>query len=168
MTISHFESFISGAVHPVYGLDHILAMIVVGVWALQIGGRAIWAVPTGFVTSMALGFVLARLGLPLPYVEPVIVASSIILGLCVLAAITPSIAVAIALASFFGLFHGYAHGTELGEALPFAFGLGFVLMTAVLHAFGLVLASFMTRAHAFAPRLLGGVSTLLGLSLLFG
>ncbi|MBU2866471.1 HupE/UreJ family protein [Pacificibacter marinus] len=168
MTTTFFDSFMSGAQHPVYGLDHILAMLVVGVWALQIGGRAIWAVPLGFVGTMAVGFIAARAGLSLPLVEPIIVASSIALGLGALFALRPSVPIAVALTSFFGLFHGHAHGVELGEAAPLAFGLGFVLITAALHASGIVLAGFMRQAHRFAPRALGAVSALVGLSLVFG
>lgn len=166
MTISLIDSFISGALHPVFGLDHILAMVVVGVWALQIGGRAVWAVPLGFVGTMAVGFVAARIGLTLPFVEPMIMASSIILGVLVLLALRPPMPPAIALASLFGLFHGYAHGAELGDATAFAFGVGFVLVTATLHAFGILLATYMTRAHKLAPRALGGLSALVGVFLL--
>lgn len=168
MINSPLDSFISGALHPVFGLDHILAMVVVGVWALQIGGRAIWAVPLGFVGTMALGFIAARAGISLPMVEPIIVISSIILGLCALFALRPTVPLAVALASFFGLFHGHAHGSELGSATPLAFGLGFVLVTAALHALGIILAQYMKRAHKNAPRILGGFSALMGLSLLLG
>lgn len=168
MTTSFFASFMSGAQHPVYGLDHILAMVVIGVWALQIGGRAVWAVPLGFVGTMAVGFVAARLGLSLPFVEPIIVISSIALGLCAMFALRPPLPLAVALASFFGAFHGHAHGAELGEAVPIAFGLGFVLVTAVLHASGVLLGGYMTQAHRLAPRALGAFSALAGLSLVFG
>jgi urease accessory protein len=167
MTYSPLDSFISGALHPIFGLDHVLAMVVVGVWALQIGTRAIWAVPLSFVGAMTAGFIAARAGLSLPFVEPIIVISTIILGLCVLLALRVPVAVSAALVGFFGLFHGHAHGAELGEATPFAFGIGFVLVTAVLHASGILIAQFMKQAHANAPRILGGFSAALGLSLLF-
>lgn len=168
MTISFLDSFLSGALHPMFGLDHILAMVVVGVWALQIGGRVIWAVPLGFVGTMTVGFIAARAGLSLSFVEPMIIASSIILGLCVLLALRPPVPAAIALASVFGLFHGHAHGAELGNAVPFAFGVGFVLVTAALHGLGIVLAGAMRQAHLFAPRILGGLSALIGLTFMFG
>ena len=168
MTTTFLASFMSGAQHPIYGLDHILAMLVVGVWALQIGGRAIWAVPLGFVGTMAIGFIAARVGLSLPFVEPIIVASSILLGLCVLFALRPSVPFAVVLSSFFGLFHGHAHGVELGEAAPIAFGIGFALVTAALHATGILLARFMRQAHKTAPRALGALSALAGVTLLFG
>jgi urease accessory protein len=168
MTTSPLDSFISGVLHPIFGLDHILAMGVVGVWALQIGGRAIWAVPLGFVTTMALGFIAARAGVSLPFVEPIIVISSIVLGLCALFALRLYIPIAIALAGFFGLFHGHAHGAELGDATPLAFGIGFVLVTAALHALGILMSQYMKRVSDSAPRILGGFSALLGLSLFFG
>ncbi|RPE71694.1 urease accessory protein [Pacificibacter maritimus] len=166
MITSQFNSFVSGALHPIYGFDHILAMVVVGVWAMQMGGRGKVFLPVGFVTAMALGFVMARAALPLPLIEPVIVASSIIVGLFVLLALTPPLPVAVAFTAGFGLFHGYAHGGEMGTATPLAFGIGFISVTAVLHGLGLLMAGSMQHLHRVTPRILGGVSAALGLSLL--
>lgn len=161
-------SFFAGASHPLFGLDHVLAMLAVGVWALQIGGRAIWAVPAGFVSAMALGYLAAGLGLPLPVVEPMILASTILFGLLVTLAVRPGLWAGVAIAGFFGLFHGHAHGAELGAASALPFGLGFMLVTAALHGAGVILAQNMARAHPLAPRFLGASSALLGLSLIFG
>ncbi|WP_368074500.1 HupE/UreJ family protein [Celeribacter baekdonensis] len=161
-------SFLAGASHPLFGLDHILAMLAVGVWALQIGGRAIWAVPAGFVGAMTLGYMGARMGVALPFVEPMILASSILFGVLVMLALRPGLWGGVAVAAFFGLFHGHAHGAELGAATAWSFGAGFILVTAALHASGVILAQYMARAHPFAPRALGAASTLLGLSLVFG
>ncbi|SFI86196.1 HupE/UreJ family protein [Celeribacter neptunius] len=161
-------SFLAGASHPLFGLDHVLAMLAVGVWALQIGGRAIWAVPAGFVGAMTLGYLGAGLGLPLPVVEPMILASTILLGLMVTLALRPALWGGVAIAAFFGLFHGHAHGAELGAASALPFGVGFILITALLHAAGVVMAQYMARAHPLAPRFLGAASAVLGLSLAFG
>ncbi|AJE46922.1 HupE/UreJ family protein [Celeribacter indicus] len=161
-------SFLAGASHPLFGLDHVLAMVAVGVWALQIGGRALWAVPAAFVGAMTLGYVGAGFGLPLPFVEPMILASCIVLGMLVTFALRPALGGGIAIAALFGLFHGHAHGAELGAATAFSFGLGFILVTALLHAAGVALASGVARAHPSAPRIIGAGSTLLGLSLVFG
>nr|WP_321509752.1 HupE/UreJ family protein [uncultured Celeribacter sp.] len=161
-------SFMAGASHPLFGLDHILAMVAVGIWALQIGGRAIWAVPAGFVGAMTLGYIAAGLGAPLPVVEPTILASTLVFGLLATFALKPGLAAGIAIAAFFGLFHGHAHGAELGSATALNFGLGFILVTALLHATGVTLGQLLAKAHPYAPRVLGAASTLLGASLIFG
>lgn len=158
-------SLLAGASHPLFGLDHVIAMLAVGVWALQIGGRGIWAVPAGFVGAMTLGYIGAGLGAPLPLVEPMILASSIVFGIVVLLALRPAVWSGIAVAAFFGLFHGHAHGAELGDAQALTFGIGFITVTAALHALGIVMAQFMARAHPLAPRFLGAISAALGLSL---
>lgn len=161
-------SFLAGASHPLFGLDHVLAMIAVGIWALQLGGRAIWVVPAGFVGAMTLGYIAARLGVPLPLVEPMILASSVVFGVLVMLALRPGLWAGVGVAALFGLFHGHAHGAELGAAETLTFGIGFVLVTALLHAAGVVLARFMARAHPYAPRALGAASALFGLSLALG
>ncbi len=161
-------SFLAGASHPLFGFDHVLAMLAVGVWALQIGGRAIWAVPAGFVGAMTLGYLGARAGMPLPVVEPMILASSVFIGLLVAFALRPALWGGVAIAAFFGLFHGHAHGAELGAAAAVPFGIGFIAVTALLHAAGILLAQNMARAHRLAPRFLGAASALMGLTLVFG
>lgn len=130
-------SFLAGLSHPLFGLDHVLAMIAVGLWGAVLGGHARWALPTSFVGSMVLGFGLARLGLSLPLVEPMVLASVLLLGLAVALMVRLPLVAASVLAGLFGIFHGHAHGGELGAAGALAFSIGFVASTAVLHAVGL-------------------------------
>lgn len=130
-------SFMAGLSHPVFGLDHILAMIAVGLWAASLGGRAIWALPSAFVAAMVVGFGAAVGGLFLPLVEPIILLSVFALGLTVAFTIRLPATAAAGIVAVFGLFHGFAHGGELGSAGAFAFGAGFALSAAILHAFGI-------------------------------
>ena len=164
-------SFAAGVSHPLFGADHVLAMVVVGIWAALIGGRATWAVPLSFVGAMAVGYGLALAGTPLPLVEPVILASMIVFGALVALTLSMPLPAAMATAAFFGLFHGHAHGGELGEAGALAFGLGFVLATAALHAGGVVLGSALARARVetgLPARIVGGAAALAGLVIAFG
>jgi urease accessory protein len=138
-------SFLAGFSHPLFGLDHILAMIAVGLWAAMIGKRAVWMVPATFVGTMILGFALALGGVPLPFVEPAILASVVVLGLLIASAVNTPTAAGAALVAAFALFHGHAHGGELGVASALPYMLGFVAATTVLHTtgigFGLALGS---------------------------
>jgi urease accessory protein len=129
-------SFMAGLMHPLFGLDHVLAMVAVGLWASQLGGRALWLVPAAFVGVMVAGFLLALAGVPLPFVEPFILASVIVLGLVVALALPLPTAAGAALVGFFALFHGHAHGEEMGAATMAAYGAGFIISTAFLHALG--------------------------------
>lgn len=130
--------FVSGLAHPVLGLDHLLAMIAIGLWAAQQGGRALWAVPAAFVAALALGAGLAGAGLLLPYVETGIAASVLVLGLLMAMQQQWGIAIGMSIAAGFALFHGYAHGLEMPLApSPARYALGFVLATLVLHGVGL-------------------------------
>jgi urease accessory protein len=167
-----YGSFLAGATHPLFGLDHVLAMIAVGLWAAQIGGRAIWKVPSAFVFAMLAGFGLALAGLPLPFVEPMILASIILLGLAVALALRPSSVWAMAAVAGLALFHGHAHGGELGSAAAMQFGAGFALATAGLHAAGLLIALLFARAlqhgSGVLVRALGGLTGLAGALLALG
>jgi urease accessory protein len=109
-------SFAAGFTHPLSGADHILAMVAVGLWASMLGGRALVIVPLSFVGVMLLGFVAALGGVSLPFVEPVILASVIVLGLLVAMAFRASTLTAALIVGFFAFFHGYAHGGEIGSA----------------------------------------------------
>lgn len=132
--------FAGGVSHPFSGLDHILAMVAVGMWASQLGERAYWVLPLTFPVVMAAGAALGIAGVPLPWVEIGITASVIILGLMVALALKPSLAVSIALIGLFAIMHGHSHGTELPQAAsPVAYGAGFLIATALLHAVGLVI-----------------------------
>ncbi|MGF6177421.1 HupE/UreJ family protein [Ensifer sp. 4252] len=168
--VGHAEhgSFIAGALHPLSGMDHILAMVGVGLWAAALGGRALLAVPAAFVGVMLLGFVMALFGLPVPFVEPVILASIVVVGLLVAIAQPVPTAAAAAIVGLFAFFHGHAHGAELAGNSAFWFGAGFALATAFLHAAGVGLGIAMGRfMHGSAGvRIAGGVAALGGVLLL--
>ncbi|MGJ7041098.1 urease accessory protein [Shinella sp. BE166] len=163
-------SFMAGFSHPLFGLDHILVMVAVGLWAAQIGGKALWAVPTAFVATMALGFGVALAGIGLPFVEPAILASVVALGLLVAMAVKLDTVVSAAIVAVFALFHGHAHGGELGSAGALSFGIGFVIATALLHGAGIGLGLGIARLSggAIAARIIGGATALAGLALAFG
>ena len=166
-------SFMAGFTHPLFGLDHILAMVAVGLWAASVGGRALWAVPVAFVATMAIGFAASILGMPLPFVEPVILASVIFIGIMVALALPLPTAGVAAVVAFFALFHGHAHGGEMGEAGAFAYAAGFLVATAVLHAVGVALgigaAMVLARSRgAVLTRIAGALTALGGLWLAVG
>lgn len=164
-------SLAAGLSHPLFGTDHVLAMVGVGLWASLVGGRALWAIPAAFVATMMLGFVAALAGIGLPFVEPVIAASVVVLGLLALTALQLPVAVGMAVVGFFALFHGYAHGGELGSATSLPFMAGFALATAVLHAVGLGIGfagNRLSRNGRIAARIAGGLTALGGLWLVAG
>lgn len=132
--------FMSGFMHPLTGIDHILAMVAVGIWGTQLGKPAIWLLPVTFPLVMSLGGALGVRGVPLPGVEIGVAAAAAVLGLMIVLAARPPIGVAAVLVGFFAIFHGYAHGIELPKAAyPLAYGVGFVLSTGLLHLTGIAL-----------------------------
>lgn len=132
--------FISGFEHPMSGLDHVVAMVAVGIWGAQLGAPSIWVLPVTFPLVMAFGGVLGALGVPIPGVEVGIAVSAIVLGAMVLFAARPPLWIAAVLVGVFAICHGYAHGAELpASADPIAYSLGFVLATGSLHATGILL-----------------------------
>ena len=138
----HIFSLAAGFKHPWTGFDHMLAMIAVGLWAGLNGGRALWVWPAAFVGLMVLGGVLGMAGVPLPLVEPGILASVVVLGLLVLTSVRVPVALGAALVACFALLHGHAHGAELPAAsAAVTYAIGFALATALLHAIGLSVAS---------------------------
>lgn len=155
-------SLAAGFSHPLFGLDHILAMVAVGLWAAQQGGRALWLVPTAFVGTMAVGFAAAIAGAPLPFVEPVILASVIFIGVAIALALPIPTSTVAALVGFFAFFHGHAHGGELGGAGAEQFALGFILATAVLHAVGIGAGLLLSRFSGKLLTRLAGAATALG------
>lgn len=165
--------FVQGFVHPVSGLDHVLAMVAVGLFAANLGGRALWAVPLSFVSVMALGGALGAAGIAVPFVEAGVAISVIVLGLAVAVQWKWPVAAAMGLVGIFAIFHGHAHGAEMPvDASGLEYGLGFMLATAVLHGigigFGLGIARF-GRAHS--PRVTqfgGAVLAVAGLGILTG
>ena len=135
----------TGLLHPLLGLDHVLAMVAVGLLAIGQGPRARLILPGSFVLAMALGISTAAAGIGVPLVEPMIFASLLVLGALIGLALRVPLAAGTGLVGLFGMFHGAAHGAELGQAaaLPFAFGV--LATTAVLHGLGVVIGSFATR-----------------------
>jgi urease accessory protein len=161
--------FLSGFKHPLTGLDHIVAMVAVGLWGAFLGGRAMWTLPVVFPVVMAFGGALGVLGVPLPGVETGIALSGIILGAMVALAARPPLWVAAVIVGVFAIFHGHAHGTELPEAAnAMTFAIGFVISTGLLHlsgiAFGLLVKWPWGR---IAVRAGGVVITLIGFGFLF-
>lgn len=132
--------FLAGLLHPVSGLDHVLAMVAVGLWGAQLGAPAIWLLPVTFPLVMALGGFLGLVGVPLAGVEIGIAASAILLGLLVAAQSRPPLWVAAAVVGWFAVFHGHAHGTELPAGQSgLAYSAGFVAATGCLHAAGVAI-----------------------------
>jgi urease accessory protein len=147
--LEHAVSFAAGFAHPWSGLDHMLAMVAVGLWAGLNGGRALWAWPAAFVGMMTVGGVLGIAGVPMPLVEPGILASVIVFGLLVLAAARLPLAIGAALVAAFALLHGHAHGAELpADAAAASYAPGFALATTLLHAIGLAVAYLGRGEHA--------------------
>jgi urease accessory protein len=159
-----------GFAHPFSGLDHILAMVAVGIWAAQNGRPALWLLPIAFPLAMIAGGLLALAGVPVPGVETGIAASVAVLGLMIALAARPPLPLAVALVGLFALFHGHAHGTELPEAAsPVLYGLGFVLATAILHAIGLGIGYVIRQPlGARAVRVGGAAIALAGVGLFIG
>jgi urease accessory protein len=130
--------FLTGFGHPVSGLDHVLAMIAVGLWGAQLGAPALWLLPVTFPVVMALGGLLGLLGMSLPGVELGIAVSAILLGLAIMSEVRPPLAGTAVLVAFFAIFHGHAHGTEApaGQS-ALLYSMGFVVATGALHAVGI-------------------------------
>ena len=162
-----------GFMHPVSGLDHQLAMVLVGILAFQLGGRALWLVPLAFVSAMAFGGVLSALAAPVPFVEIGIALSVILLGAGVALGIKPPAAVAVAVVGLFAIFHGHAHGTEMPlDVSGAAYATGFMAATGLLHAIGVGLGytvGMVSQIYANSIyRLAGGGASVVGLGLLRG
>ena len=154
---AHGAGFAEGLAHPFLGLDHLLAMLAVGVWAAQLGGAALWRVPGAFLLAMAGGACLAGPGFSPAGLEMGVAASVLALGLLVVFTPRWSNGAAALAVGFFALFHGYAHGLEMPQAAaPLAYGLGFLAATASLHMLGLVLGLVLRRVE-WAARA-GGVA----------
>jgi urease accessory protein len=130
----------AGLLHPLYGLDHVVAMVAVGLWGAFVGPPAIWLLPIVFPMVMAVGGAMGVIGIPIPFIEVGIAVSAIVLGLMVAFAVRPPLWIAALLVGAFAVFHGHAHGTELpGAANPLAYSIGFVVSTGLLHLAGIAL-----------------------------
>jgi len=167
----HYERSLAGGLsHPLMGIDHILAMLAIGLWAAQLGGRAIWLIPAVFVALMAAGGVLGFSGAPLPFVETGIAVSVLVLGLMIATALKVPLKSGIPLAALFALFHGHAHGADLSAGMSAAaYSAGFIISTAALHLAGIGLGLLLKRANS-APvlRWSGAAISICGLLLLVG
>ena len=162
--------FVSGFLHPLTGLDHIAAMVAVGLWGAYLGAPAMWLLPVIFPMVMACGGALGVLGVPLPGVETCIALSAVMLGLAVAFALRPPLWVAGLMVGFFAIFHGHAHGTELPHAAnALTYAIGFVIATGLLHLSGIALG-LLTRWPwgRTAVRVGGGVIACIGFGFLFG
>ena len=166
----HAQSgWLAGMGHPLGGLDHLLAMLAVGLWAAQQKGAARWLLPVTFVTTMLVGGVLGLEGVSLPAMERGIAASVLALGLAVALAVRPPLSVAVGATALFALFHGVAHGLELPDmSSPWAYAAGFVAATAALHAAGYAVVRVLPQAAAPLVRLAGAASAATGAWLLAG
>jgi urease accessory protein len=170
--VHHTAGFGQGLSHPLSGLDHVLAMLAVGLWAAQLGGRAIWCVPASFVGMMTLGAALGFAGVNVPGVEQSILASVLVLGLFLAAAVRLPLAASVVLVAVFAFFHGSAHGAEMSrDSSALACGAGFLLATTALHGVGLSLG-LLARKAAQTPLLrvsgaaIATIAVLLALGLL--
>ncbi len=153
------SGFTSGFLHPLFGQDHIIAMVAVGLWGAQLGRPLLWELPVCFPAMMAIGGVLGVLGIPLPAIELMIALSGAALGLVVLLSWRAPQAAALIVVGLFAVFHGYAHGTELPEASnPLLFGIGFVVATGLLHLAGIAVGTLnhIKSGGPLAVRACGG------------
>ena len=136
---------VCGLLHPLSGMDHLIAMVAVGIWGAQLGAPAIWVLPITFPMVMAVGGVLGVLRIPLPMPEVVIALSALVLGAAVAMRLRLPFAAAAVVVAVFAIFHGHAHGAELpSSANPLAYGVGFVTATGLLHLCGIVIGT-LTR-----------------------
>jgi urease accessory protein len=164
------EGFVAGLHHPVSGLDHVLAMIAVGLWGAQLGPPALWILPVTFPMVMAFGGTLGLMGVPIPGVEIGIALSALLLGLAVALEWRPPFWAAAILVGFFAIFHGHAHGTELPEgASGLLYSIGFVAATGTLHGVGIGIGVIHRWGFGrLALRAAGAVVALAGIYFLRG
>ena len=136
--VGETSGLLHGMGHPLSGLDHICAMVAVGLWAAQMGGRSIWAVPLTFITVMAMGGIMGMIGINLPFVETGIVISVLTLGVLIAASVRLPLVASVIIVGLFAICHGHAHGAEMPEtASGLAYAVGFIIATAFLHACGI-------------------------------
>lgn len=163
------SSFMAGFGHPLSGLDHLTVMIAVGLWAAMRGGRAVWTWPLAFVGVMLAGGALGMLQVPVPFVEPGILASVVALGLLVALAVDLPVSAGIAIIGLFALFHGHAHGTEVPEnAGGLEYMAGFAVATVLLHAVGIAAVLGVGLRFRGLARAAGAACAAIGVGLAFG
>ncbi|MDX8442388.1 HupE/UreJ family protein [Mesorhizobium australafricanum] len=163
------SSFAAGFTHPLSGLDHMTVMIAVGLWAALKGGKAIWAWPFAFLGVMLVGGALGMLHVPVPFVEPGILASVVALGLLVALAVDLPVSAGVAIIGVFALFHGHAHGTEVPEnAGGLEYMAGFAAATALLHGLGIAAGLGLGLRFRSMARAAGAACAAVGVGLAFG
>ena len=157
--------FVAGFAHPLLGLDHVVAMVAVGLWGAQLGRPAIWVLPVTFPIVMAFGGVLGGLGVDIPGIEIGIALSAIVLGGMVAFAAKPPLWIAGVLVGLFAIFHGHAHGAELPEsANPLSYSMGFVIATGSLHAIGILIGTINRwKAGSYLLRSGGALISVFGI-----
>jgi urease accessory protein len=161
----HVHGFLSGLEHPLLGLDHLLAMVAVGMIAARTAGRGGVVVPLSFVSAMAAGAMFGMAGIGLPFLESGIALSLVAFGAMVGLAKPLPLAAATASAALFGLFHGNAHGFEIPEnASGIAYAAGFVFGTSALHAVGALSALKLARWPG-TIRVAGIATSVIGMTL---
>jgi urease accessory protein len=160
--------FSSGFMHPLSGLDHVVAMVAVGLWGVFLGRPAIWVLPIVFPLVMAFGGALGVAGIAIPYIETGIALSGLVLGLAVLFAFRPPLWIAAVIVGAFAIFHGHAHGTELPNAAnPLVYSIGFVIATGLLHLAGILFGELNRWSWGnIAVRAGGAAIALVGLGFL--
>jgi urease accessory protein len=171
--LGQVETLQTGFFHPLSGIDHVLAMVAVGLYAASLGGAALWLVPCAFVGMMIVGGVVGYSGIPLPLVEQAIALSVVVMGLAIALGVRLPVVLATGLVGLFALFHGHAHGSEGAELASFlAYAVGFIVATVTLHGAGIGLGLGLDRlgtAQAdYLRRVAGAAGALAGVSLLFG
>lgn len=167
------NGLIDGLLHPLLGMDHLIAMLLVGVLAYRIGGKALVALPAAFVTAMLVGGYLGATEIALPAIELGIALSVIALGAIIAADVRLPVAAAVTLTGFFAVFHGYAHGAEIPhDAGAVSYAVGFAMATALLHVAGIVVSYIVDRGlntgSTRVIRIVGAGAGLAGLSFLPG
>ena len=161
--------FTSGFLHPLTGLDHVTAMVAVGLWGAFLGAPAMWVLPVVFPVVMAFGGAVGVLGVPIPGVETGIALSSLILGICVAFAVRPPLWVAALIVGTFAIFHGHAHGAEMPHAAnAMTYAIGFVVATGLLHLCGIAFGLLVRWPWGQKLVRVGGVAiALVGFGFLF-
>src|SRR5262245_16300272 len=165
------HGFVHGFSHPLGGIDHILAMVAVGLFAAHLGSRALWLVPLTFVSVMALAGIAGMAGIKLPFVEIGIGMSVVVFGLAVALQLSVPTLVAMGLVGFFAIFHGHAHGVEMPQGMSGLFyGAGFVCATTLLHAIGVGLGLTIGKTGpVYSPRIVqiaGSIMVISGVAIL--
>lgn len=163
----HASSFMTGFMHPMVGLDHLLAMLAIGLWGASLGGRALWAVPVAFVATMLFGGGLVIAGVQIPFIEQGIALSVILIGALLVSAVRFPVVASVSIAGLFAVFHGAAHGVEIPlHTNAMEYGLGFAAATLALHIVGLGFGTTMIRFQTpIVTRVTGSLIALAGVFL---